>query len=67
MKQNMSSLDRNVRWILAIVMATLYFTGMVTGALGIVLLVATVIFAVTGMVKFCPIYSVFGISTCSTK
>lgn len=67
MKQNMSSLDRNVRWILAIVMATLYFTGMVTGALGIVLLVTTVIFAVTGMVKFCPIYSVFGISTCSTK
>ncbi len=67
MKQNMSSLDRNVRWVLALVMAALYFTGTVTGTLGIVLLVATVIFAVTGMVKFCPLYSVFGMSTCATK
>lgn len=63
----MSSLDRNVRWVLAVVMAALYFTGTVTGTLGIVLLVATVIFAVTGMVKFCPLYSVFGMSTCATK
>ncbi len=67
MKQNMSSLDRTVRWILAVVMATLYFTGTVTGTLGIVLLVLTAVFAVTGMVKFCPLYSIFGMSTCSTE
>lgn len=67
MKQNMSSLDRNLRWVAAVIMAVLYFTGTVTGTLGIVLLVAAVIFGVTGMVKICPLYSIFGISTCSTK
>lgn len=67
MKQNMSSLDRNVRWIAAVVMAALYFTGTVTGTLGIVLLAAAAIFVVTGLVKICPLYSIFGISTCSTK
>ena len=64
MKQNKSSLDRNVRWVLAVVMAALYFTGTVSGTLGIVLLAAAVIFAVTGLVKICPLYSIFGISTC---
>jgi hypothetical protein len=67
MKQNMSSLDRNVRWIVAVVIAALYFTGTISGTLGIVLLAAAAIFVVTGLVKICPLYSIFGISTCSTK
>ncbi|MBL7815034.1 MAG: DUF2892 domain-containing protein [Saprospiraceae bacterium] len=67
MKQNMSSLDRNVRWVAAVIMAVLYFTGTVSGTLGLVLLVAAIIFGLTGLVKFCPLYSIFGISTCSVK
>lgn len=63
----MSSLDRYVRWIAAAVMAALYFSGTITGTLGIVLLAAAGIFLVTGLVKICPLYSIFGISTCSTK
>lgn len=63
----MSSLDRNVRWIVAVVIAALYFTGTISGTLGIVLLVVAAIFVVTGLVKICPLYSIFGISTCSTK
>ena len=63
MKTNMSLTDRYVRWIIAVVFAALYFTGTVGGTLGLVLLAVAVIFALTGLVRFCPIYWPFGLST----
>jgi hypothetical protein len=67
MKKNMSNLDRVIRIILAAVFAYLYFSGTVTGTLGIVLVVLGVVFVLTSLVSFCPLYTIFGISTCSTK
>lgn len=61
--QNMGSTDRIVRIIAAVVFAALYFTGVVSGALGIVLLVLAVIFVLTSAVSFCPLYLPFGLST----
>ncbi|MFZ5910609.1 MAG: YgaP family membrane protein [Chloroflexota bacterium] len=61
--QNMGSIDRIVRIIAAVVFAALYFTGVVSGALGIVLLVLAVVFALTSAVSFCPLYLPFGLST----
>lgn len=63
MKANMGSADRILRIILAVVMGVLYFMNIVTGVLGIVLVVAAVIFALTSMVSFCPLYAPFGLST----
>jgi DUF2892 family protein len=63
MKANMGSADRIIRIILAVVMGVLYFQGIVTGVLGIVLVVAAVIFALTSLVSFCPLYAPFGLST----
>jgi len=63
MKRNMSNLDRIIRVILAAVFAYLYFGGIVTGALGIVLLVLAAIFLLTAIVAFCPLYVPFKIST----
>jgi hypothetical protein len=63
MKKNMGSLDRIIRVILAIVFAILYFTGTVTGTLGIVLLVLGGIFLVTSLISFCPLYLPFKFST----
>ncbi len=65
MKKNMSNVDRIIRIILAVVFGVLYFTGTVTGIFGIVLLVLGAIFVLTSFVSFCPLYSLFGISTCS--
>ena len=65
MKYNMGLADRIVRIILAIIFITLYLTGVTTGALGIVLLVFSVIFVLTSLVKICPLYIPFGFSTCS--
>jgi hypothetical protein len=63
MKANMGSLDRILRVVLAVVFAALYFTGIVEGTLGIVLVVAAVIFALTSLISFCPLYPIFGINT----
>ena len=67
MKKNMGSIDRVVRILLAVVFAALYFTGTVTGILGIVLLVFAIVFVLTSLVSFCPLYTLFGINTCKTK
>jgi hypothetical protein len=67
MKANMGSTDRIIRIVLAIIMAVLYFTGTVSSTLGIVLVVASAIFALTSLISFCPLYTILGINTCSTK
>jgi hypothetical protein len=67
MKKNMGSADRIIRIVVAIILAILYFTGTISGTLGIVLLVIGVVFLLTGLVSFCPLYLPFGISTCKDK
>ena len=67
MKANMGSTDRIVRVLLAVVFAVLYFTGTVSGTLGIVLLALGAIFLLTSVISFCPLYAPFGISTCAVK
>lgn len=66
MKKNMGSTDRIVRIILAIIFGVLYFTGTVSGTLGIVLLILGGVFLATSVINFCPLYTLFGISTCKT-
>lgn len=66
MKKNMSSADRIIRVLLAAVFAVLYFTGTVTGTLGIVLLILGGVFVLTSLISFCPLYAIIGISTCKT-
>lgn len=67
MKANMGSADRVIRVILAAIVVVLYFTGTVSGTLGIVLLALAGIFVLTSFISFCPLYAPFGISTCSLK
>jgi hypothetical protein len=67
MKQNVGATDKIIRILLAIVFAVLYFTNVVTGTLGIVLLVLAVVFAATALVGFCPLYALFGLNTCPVK
>jgi hypothetical protein len=63
MKRNMSNLDRLIRVVVASVIAYLYFSGVVTGALGLILLVLAVVFLLTSVVAFCPLYVPFKLST----
>ncbi len=63
MKRNMSNTDRIVRVVLAALFAYLYFGGIVTGTLGIVLVVLGGVFLLTAVVAFCPLYAPFKFST----
>jgi hypothetical protein len=64
MKKNMGSMDRLIRVIIAILLGSLYFTNVITGALGIVLISLSIIFVLTSLIGFCPLYTLFGIKTC---
>lgn len=63
MKRNLSNIDRIVRVVLALVFAYLYFGGIVTGTLGIVLVVLGAVFLLTALLAFCPLYVPFKFST----
>jgi len=67
MKKNMGSADRIIRFIVAAIIAVLYFTEIIGGTLGIVLLVLAGVFVLTSFVSFCPLYAPFGVSTCAVK
>ena len=67
MKKNMGTADRVIRAILALVMIALYATGTITGTLGIILIVASVIFLLTSLISFCPLYLPFGLNTLRKK
>ena len=63
MKKNMGTIDRVVRIVIALVLAVLFFTKVLTGVLGIVLLVVAAVFLLTSFISFCPLYLPFGLST----
>ena len=39
----------------------------ITGTLGIVLIALAVVFVLTSFIGFCPLYTLFGITTCKLK
>lgn len=67
MKKNMGTFDRIIRIIIAAIFGFLYFSGIVTGTLGIILLILGSVFVLTSLVSFCPLYLPLGINTCSKK
>lgn len=65
MTKNMGIADRIIRITVALGIAALYYFGWISGTLGIILLVFAGIFLLTSMIGFCPLYSPFGLNTCS--
>ena len=63
MKKNMSTADRIIRTLIAAVMLGLYFINVISGTLAIVLIVVSVIFLLTSLVSFCPLYAILGLSS----
>ena len=63
MKKNMGNADRIIRTLLAILFAVLYFTDVISGTVGVILLVLGIIFVLTSFVSFCPLYLPFGLSS----
>ena len=63
MKANMGTVDRAIRVLLALAVAVLYFMGLISGIVAIVLGIIAAVFLLTSVVSFCPLYAPFKIST----
>ena len=63
MKWNVGSLDRTIRFFVAITAGIMAMSGTVSGILLIVLIVVSVVSLVTGLLGFCGLYKILGIST----
>jgi uncharacterized membrane protein YGL010W len=63
MKKNMGTIDKTIRIVIAVAIAILFFTNVITGIMGIVLIALAVIFLITSFISFCPLYLPFGINT----
>jgi hypothetical protein len=67
MTKNVGTIDRLSRTTIAVVVAVLFFKGVISSTLGIVLLALIAIFVFASLVSICPFYTLFGIKTCSTS
>ena len=59
----MGSTDKTIRVIVAIIIAGLYLTNVISGMLATILLIVAAILIITSIVSFCPLYTLFGFST----
>lgn len=67
MKKNMGTADKIIRIAVAALVAVLYFTNIISGTVAIVAGVLAVVFVATSLISFCPLYTPFGISTCTKE
>ena len=63
MKKNLGSIDRTVRLLGAVVIAVLYFTGLITGTTAIVSGILAIILVGTSLLSFCPLYTLLHLSS----
>lgn len=64
MEQNVGTVDKVIRFIIGIALLSLYF--FLDGGIKYVSLIG-IIPILTAFFKYCPLYTLFGINTCSTK
>ncbi len=67
MKKNMGGSDRIIRIIVALLVVGLYYFKVIDGTLAYVLLAVAAVFLLTSFISFCPLYTLFGLSTCKVK
>ena len=67
MTKNMGQIDRIIRTVVAVVFIVLFVTKVVSGTLGIILLVLGAVFLITSAISFCPLYLPLGLKTTCEK
>jgi hypothetical protein len=67
MKKNLGTIDKAARLLIAVIAVILYFTNVVTGTMGIVLLVVAGLMVVTSIAGICPLYLAFKLNTQGKK
>lgn len=67
MKKNMGTIDKIIRVSLAVGIGILYYLNLITGTAAIVLGILAVIFVLTSLISFCPLYVPFKFTTKKDK
>ena len=67
MKKNVGAVDKTVRLILAAVLVIIFLKAVVTGILGLALLAVALVLVLTSIFGVCPLYTLLGIKSCTTK
>ena len=67
MKKNMGNADRVIRILIALAIGALYYFNVISGTLGLVLVVLAGVFLLTSLAGFCPLYRLVGVNTCPRK
>lgn len=67
MKKNIGKTDKTIRLIVALIIAIIYYMNIISGTIALVLAIIAIIFALTSLINFCPLYTLFGLSTCKNK
>lgn len=63
MPKNLGTTDRVIRFVFAAAVAVLIFSEVISGTWAIVLGTLAVVFLVTSLIGFCPLYVPFKLST----
>lgn len=66
MIKNIGSPDRIIRILVAVAIALLYFTNLITGTLGVILLIIAGVLLITALAGTCPLYMLLGMRTTKT-
>jgi uncharacterized membrane protein HdeD (DUF308 family) len=66
MTKNVGGMERTIRVVVGIVLLALAFLHVITGTLAIAAYVVGAIALLTGTIRYCPAWSIFGINTSTT-
>ncbi len=67
MKTNVGLTDKAIRIVVALLVTILIYKNILSGTLAIVAGIIAVLLLITTLIGFCPLYRIFGISTCKRK
>jgi len=67
MKKNVGSVDKIIRYIIAIVAVYIAYKGMVASPWDYVLYAVGAIMVLTALAGRCPIFAIFGINSCKAE
>jgi len=63
MEKNMGSFDRFARGFIAIFLLALNIKGLISGGVAVAAVIVAVVFLLTSLFGFCPIYGLLGFNT----
>ena len=63
----MGPTDKTIRILAALVISGLYYFNVITGTLAYILMAVAIVFLLTSLVNFCPLYRVFGLTSLKKK